>query len=741
MALRNKQFPKRNRDLLNRWSLALNIVTALLVVAFAILAAISYNHVRDLTTAKDDTSWIISQISYEHERLLLAAETGANQAELRLRGDIYISRVDLLRNAPVFSELRGNTSSEGVVKFYQSVNATDDLIDKAITPEDRQTLLAQLRMDSDTVRKETLALSRESFGIVARDLASQADDVQRYIIAFGALVLVVIGLSIAGAIISRRNMQLETQRNRADDASQLKSRFLSNMSHEIRTPLNGIIGTLQLIDDDSLSRGNKESIDIVRRSARSLLGIVNNILDISKIEAGETTISPQWFDTRVLTADVVSHNAGLINEKDIDLLVRFDETLPREMFSDRLKLEQVLNNLLTNALKFTEAGSVALQVRESDSRPSSAQGMASIEFIVSDTGIGISKEDQTKLFEPFKQIDSSLTRRYRGTGLGLSIARNLVEQLGGAITLWSKVGEGTSITVVIPHALANRSMFTGVIDEGIADSKPEIVLFGEYSTIFRATLSLTELGKNVRAISTQEEAEAFLKSPPNSVRAFVTDRRFGGDAIAWLNDFAEVNELRMALPIIIVRGTKTYLPRSTNLPVFEIEERFNRSSFLETLGEAVPSIGLPLSHAEPQGLGLDGEITEVIKRTKVLVVDDNSINRRVLVRLLKNAGVEDVEAVPGAIDAMKRLEQERFDLVFMDIQMPEIDGYMAARMIRDKGYKDVKILACSAHAFDSDIQRSFDQGLDGHIAKPIDAGELMALLKDAVQPPDQNRRT
>ena len=146
-----------------------------------------------------------------------------------------------------------------------------------------------------------------------------------------------------------------------------------------------------------------------------------------------------------------------------------------------------------------------------------------------------------------------------------------------------------------------------------------------------------------------------------------------------------------------------------------------------------------MSRADPSNFVLDDEVIRVIERTKVLVVDDNSINRRVLVKLLKNAGVASVDPVPSALDAMKRLEQERFDLVFMDLQMPEIDGYTASRMIRDKGYRDIKIFACSAHAFESDIQRSIDEGLDGHISKPIEAGELMALLKYAVQSAGQDR--
>ena len=724
----------------NRWTISLVAVTALLVVAFTVLVITGYDHVKNLTAAKDDTSWIISQISYEHERLLLAAETGASQADLRLRGDIYLSRVSLLQNAPSFADLRQVASPDSLIKLYRSAEMTDELISKAVSTDGRRILLERLRADSGSIRQEITQLSRLNYDIIVKDLARHAHEILRYIAAFGALLFVVIGLSVSGVVITRRNIQLEAQRNSADDASRLKSQFLSNMSHEIRTPLNGILGTLQLIEHDTLSRENKESIDIIGRSSRSLLGIVNNILDVSKIEAGESVISLQLFDTRVLIADVLSHSAGLIRDKDIDLLVRFDESLPTYMYSDRLKLEQVLNNLLSNAAKFTDAGSIALEVRRSNSPSSSQQGLGSIQFVVSDTGIGVSKEDQARLFEPFKQVDSSLTRRYKGTGLGLSIVRNLIEKLGGEVKLQSKLGEGTSITVEIPRALAGGAMPAEGSGEEPASSAPEIVLLGEYSTIFRASLSLIQLGKKVRTIRTPEEAESFLKSPPSSLRAVVADRRFGEDAIAWVSHFAAVNGLGKDLPIIIVRGIKAYPPRSTDLLIFEMEGRFNRSSFFEALQHAVPSLGIHPSDAMFRIGPLDDGMAAIIERTKVLVVDDNAINRRVLVRLLKNAGVRDVEPVPGAIEALKRLEQERFDLVFMDLQMPRIDGYMAARMIREKGYGDVKIFACSAHAFESDVQKSLDEGLDGHISKPVDAGQLMTLLKDALQPAGQAQR-
>ena len=696
-----QQGPRLNNSVhrMSRWSLAFVVLTALLVLGFAVLATLGYKHVQDLTIPRDDAAWIISQVSYEHERLLLPAETDASQAALRLRGDIYLSRVDLLRKAPIFAALREAAPQDGLDALYASVESTDRLIDGAVTPQGHQVLLNQLRTDSGPVREQVLKLSTASYGIITKNLAGHATDVLHYIVAFGALMILAICLSTFTVII---------------------------------------IGTLNLIENEPLSRGNKESIDIVKRSSRTLLEIVNSILDFSKIEAGEISTTSQWFDTRILVADILSHNAGLINERNIDLLVQFDDGLPSNMYSDRLKLEQILNNLFSNALKFTDAGSVTLKVRRSGNLPSNAGRKGAIEFVISDTGIGISETDQARLFEPFRQIDGSLTRRYKGTGLGLSIARSLAEKLGGTVTLTSKAGVGTSAKVLIPQSVLNEPVSTGPHGAGATRGAPEIVLLGEYSTIFRASLALAQIDKTVHTIRSEEEAEAFLLSPPESVRAIVTDRRFGGDAIAWINRVAEAKSLKIDLPIIIIRGTKTYGPGTGKLPVYEIEGRFSHSSFLEALQEAVPSMGLnhPQSKAGSAGNG-EGALA-LIERLSVLVVDDNSINRRILVRLLNNAGVTDVESVPGAIEALKCLEQKHFDLVFMDIQMPEIDGYMATRMIRDRGYRDTRIFACSAHAFDMDIRRSLDEGLDGHISKPLEAAELMALLKEAVVRSEQH---
>ena len=529
----------------------------------------------------------------------------------------------------------------------------------------------------------------------------------------------------------RKNVELEAEKTRANEASKAKSQFLSNMSHEIRTPLNGILGTLQLFEDNTLSRSNKESLDIVRRSSRSLLEIVNSILDMSKIEANEVTTKRETFAMRPLIADILAQQAGLIGEKKIDILVRFDESLPSVMHSDSLKIEQVLNNLLSNALKFTNEGTVTLEVRRHEQVEDSKQLSSTVEFIVSDTGIGIRQDDLPQLFEPFRQVDESLTRRYMGTGLGLSIVRKLVEQLDGEVTLQSEFGVGTSVTVVLPDAI-KLSATTGKSLATCEPALPEIILFGEYSTCFRASLLLTQLGNTTRIFRTPSEAEDFLRDPTASVRAVIIDRRFGGDAIDWLNRLGERNHLRDQVPIVVISGTRSFPRVAGSHYIHEVEGRFSRSSLLDVLQKVAPSIGLDRSVAKAPPSTETDDVTNRINRLRVLVVDDNSINQRVLVRLLGNIGVRDIESASSAAEAIELLAIRGFDLAFMDVQMPDIDGYTATRMIREKGYSKLKVYACSAHAFDADINRSLDEGMDGHISKPIEVGELTALLRAVV---------
>ena len=690
----------------------------------------------------DDPIYVINQLGYEHMRLLLAAEVHPSAAEIRLRGDIYLNRIDLLNKSPMLAGERDRLEDGILEAVVHSAEITDALIDGAATPEGRQALLKQLHQDVGPVRDLMTGMSYVSRLIQTEEREHRIQNLIINILVLETLVAALIALTIfvlriigklrkantaalASADLLRKNLQLEIEKGRADEASRAKSQFLSNMSHEIRTPLNGIIGTLQLVDADGLTRDNKDSFDIIKRSSRTLLQIVNSILDIAKIESNEAEASRRQFDIRRFVSDVLAQHEVLASEKSIDLLVRVDDTVPDIVSSDPEKLEQILNNLLSNALKFTERGAVTLTV---EALP--ATGTTGIKIMVSDTGIGIAPEDQSRLFEPFRQVDGSLTRRYMGTGLGLSIVRKLAGLLQGSVTLTSAVGAGTTVTVSLPDVLpADRMPHAAAPPPPIKpDELAFLLLGGQYSTIFRASQMLARLGKPMKVIYTPDEARAFIASRPVTVQAAIVDRRFGGDARVLVESLSVAGGARWNTPTIFIQGLKSSPPEKADYIVDEVVGIFSRSSLMEALQRSAP-LGLngnPQRDREPDAIR--PSIPE-LGRLRALVVDDNAINRRVLSRLLANMGLSRIECATGAAEAIEMLDQSSFDLVLMDIQMPDVDGYMATRLIRAKGFSHVKIIACSAHAFEADVKRSHEEGMDGHISKPVVAAELADVIK------------
>lgn len=729
----------------------------LLLVASAIFLGVrGLGDLNELKTPKHNTSWNVAQLSFEHQRLLLAVETNAKPSDVRLQGDIYQNHVKLLRDAPMFADMRASMDGRNLEALYESAAVTSALVDSVESPEGRRNLLERLRFDTKTVRDLTVDLSNLNYRLESDDRVRHVGGILTNIVALETLMAALIALSVfsyrtrkklldtneiklASAELSRRNLELELQSARADDASKAKSQFLSNMSHEIRTPLNGIIGTLQILDTKSLTRENQDLLDIVQRSSRSLLEIVNSILSISKIEANEVDVSNRQFDLWRLVADVLAHYEVQAAEKGLDLLVSFDQNTPRIISNDPVKIEQVLHNLISNALKFTEQGSVTLVVRPELRRPEA--GTADERFVlvlkVIDTGIGISEQDQEKIFRPFHQVDGSLRRRYMGTGLGLSIVRKLTSVLNGTVSLESKLGHGTTITVELPGDVPVESVEAPAKGPGLnrKDDDADVILLGsQYSTIFRANEVLLQLGKRTRVVETLDEARQLAAAPPPSAVAALVDQRFGGDATQIVEQLSRGPGYHWRVPTILIEASRT-VPGTARDDSFRetfaggIIGRFSRSS----LTEALQKIGLAgtksehdvRSEVEP------GRTTRKadLEHLRVLIVDDNSINRRVLQRLLMNLGLARTETAGGGAEAIQRVSEAEYDLVLMDVQMPEIDGYMATRLIREKGITRPKIVACSAHAFETDVARSLEEKMDGHISKPVQLSELEGLLR------------
>lgn len=730
-----------------RATVAIGLLIVVLILLGSILGVLGYKGLSDLQKPQDDPAWSIFQLGFEHERLLLAVETAADKTALRLRGDIYLSRVALLRDAPALVDVRNSIDPDKLAAFFGSASLTGKLIDRVEENGGREALVKQLRQNARPVRELMIDMTNLNRSIQSADRSRQVRQLVFSIVALETLLAILIALcvvvlrissklaaantaALASADLLQKNMELELEKARADEASKAKSQFLSNMSHEIRTPLNGIIGTLQLVEPAGLSRENTDYFEIIRRSSRSLLEIVNSILDISKIEAKEETVSNRRFEVQALVADILAQHEVKADEKGLDTFVHVEDAVPRFIFSDPLKIEQILNNLLSNALKFTDRGSMTLSVTLLHGRQGNGGTLVGdLQFEVADTGIGISEADRRRLFQPFRQVDGSLTRRFVGSGLGLSIVRGLTSLLGGRVLLESTPGVGSTFSVVLPCVTdvgenpAEASRQAGPA-EGI-----EVVLFGShYATVFRAGQTLAHLGATLRSADTPEQAREFARSVTANTRAAVIDRRFAGDAMNFLEGLERDAEIGWQVPTIVIQGPRPEGEERKDYIVGEIFGRFSRSSFLETLqrcnvladvGETKRPPVLPDRMAV--GAVPFGDL-------RVLVVDDSSINRRVLEQLLMKLGIRQVMTASGAAEAVRQVTSTSFDLIFMDIQMPDIDGYEATRLIRRQGLSDMKIVACSAHAFEADVTRSAEEGLDEHISKPVVIDDLAAVL-------------
>lgn len=516
----------------------------------------------------------------------------------------------------------------------------------------------------------------------------------------------------------REKEHAQREREAAQASAQAKSDFLANMSHEIRTPMNAIIGFSDLVLRTELSERQKDYLQKIGQASRSLLGIINDILDFSKIEAGKLDLETTPFDLTEVAADLADMLFQKSSEKNLELSVSYNHDVPTDLVGDPLRLGQVLINLTNNAIKFTDEGEVQLRVK----KVSEESGRVCLSFAVTDTGIGIAQEKIDTLFDPFTQADGSTTRQYGGTGLGLSISKQMVEMMGGEMGAESQAGRGSTFFFT-----AWFDMQEGTPRNGIYDSTP---LSGKH------VLLLDDRDAGLDAIVT------IIRSAGASLTIIQPDHRLGEklqieggvhdfDLVLIDRNLSAIGTLDAAL---MIRNT----PALAEVPVAPLVqpqeegvfEQCRSSGYFPILKPVTPSslirevsniLGLDsgLALHETDDVENEEALLKAISGAEVLLVEDTPFNQEIATEFFNQASVKVTLAQNGA-EALGELEKGRFDLVFMDCQMPVMDGFEATKRIREKpAIAETVIIAMTANAMKGDKEKCIAAGMDDYLSKPI----------------------